>query len=57
VTLGISDTTLNEELAQAFNTTPAPFRIEDFTYDSDRLLNVVFGHLENTSFDGVTVSG
>ena len=54
-TIGLSDPTIDAELSQAFNTT-SPFRIEDFTYNNDRLLDVIFGHLENTSFRGVTVS-
>ena len=48
------DEALNTELAQAYNVTP-PFKLQDFNYDSDRLLDVIFGHLERTSFKGLTV--
>ena len=50
------DEALNTELAEAYNVTP-PFRLHDFNYDSDRLLmDVLFGHLERTSFKGLGVS-
>ena len=52
---GIADQALNAELAQAYNVMP-PFNLENFTYDSRRLLDVIFDHLGNTSFDGVSVS-
>ena len=51
----IADQDLNAELAQAYNVTP-PFTLADFTYDSGRVLDVMFGHLSNTTFDGVSVS-
>ena len=47
---------LNTELAQAYNTGPYPFRLENFTYESDGLLQVMFEHLSSTSFNGITVS-
>ncbi len=52
--LGLNDNDINEEIAQTFNITP-PFRLEDFTYSNYKLLEVIFRHLENTSFNGVTV--
>ena len=32
------------------------FRLNNFTYSSDALVNIIFKHLSNTSFDGITVS-
>ena len=52
---GINDSAVNEKLANAFNVTP-PFRLEDFTYGSDKLLEIIFQHLSDTSFDGLTVN-
>ena len=52
--VGIRGAALNTELSQAYNTTP-PFDIQDFTYDSRELMDVILGHLESTEFDGVTV--
>ena len=49
------DEALNTELAEAYNVTP-PFRLHDFNYDSDKLLDVIFGYLERTSFQGFGVS-
>ena len=51
---GISDSAINAELVEAYNTTH-PFQLQDFTYSNDKLLEIVFSHLENTSFEGVTV--
>lgn len=52
--IGLTDGAVNEEVARAFNVTP-PFRLEDFTYSSDKLMEIMFSHLSNTSFDGITV--
>ncbi len=52
---GLNNRAINEEIAQAYNITP-PFRLEDFSYSNDKVLEVVFSHLSNTSFDGFTVS-
>ena len=52
--IGLNDSEVNEEVSQAFNVTP-PFRLEDFTYTSDKLMELMFDHLSNTSFDGITV--
>lgn len=52
--LGLNDDDVNEGIAQAFNITQ-PFRLEDFTYSNNLLLEIIFRHLENTSFDGITV--
>ena len=51
---GLKDDAVNEEIAQAFNITP-PFKLEDFTYNNNKFLEIIFRHLEDTSFDGVTV--
>ena len=29
--------------------------LEDFTYNNSGFVDLLFGHLENTNFDGVTV--
>ena len=47
--------TLNMEIAEAFNLA-YPFRLEDISYKSNRLQDVLFEHLESTWFDGITVS-
>ena len=52
---GIGDATLNQALAEAFNT-QSTFNLSDFNYNSDELLQVIFRHIENTSFNGITVS-
>ena len=52
--LDLLNSEINEEIAQQFNITP-PFRLEDFTYRNRRVRDLVFEHLANTSFDGVTV--
>lgn len=50
-----ADQELNQKLANHFNVAP-PFGLEDFTYKSSTLLEVISGYLSNTSFDGITVS-
>lgn len=40
---------------EALNTT-MPFRLEDFDYKYNNVMEIIFDHLRNTSFDGVTVS-
>ena len=52
--LGLNDSEVNDEITQAFNITP-PFRLEDFTYNNHKLMEIMFQHLANTSFDGITV--
>ena len=52
--LGLNDSMINDDIAQAFNST-TPFRLENFTYSNHKLLEIIFRHLENTSFKGVTV--
>ena len=52
---GIQDPDLNAKLARTYNVTP-PFGLEDFTYTNSDLLDIVFQHMTNTSFSGVTVS-
>ena len=52
---GIGDATLNQALAEAFNA-QSTFNLSDFNYNSDELLQVIFRHIKNTSFNGVTVS-
>ena len=32
------------------------FRLENFTYNNDVIMNTVFGHMAQTNFRGVTVS-
>lgn len=51
---GISDTEVNEKIAQEFNISP-PFRLEHFTYSNDKLTEIIFKHLANTSFNGISV--
>ena len=52
--LALNDNAVNEEIARTFNITP-PFRLEDFTYSNHKLLEIMFRHLEKTSFNGITV--
>ena len=33
-----------------------PFRIEDFSYDNDVVMQTLYDHLQNTRFQGVSVS-
>ena len=54
VITGLNDDEVKEELSQEFNITS--FNIENFTYESNKLTEIVLGHLENTSFEGITVS-
>ena len=51
----LKDSAVNEEIAKAFNVTP-PFGLEDFTYSSHKLQEIIFKHLANTSFNGLSVS-
>ena len=51
---GLNDNETNREVAEAFNTTQ-PFRLEDFTYSNRKLMDIMIGHLSNTSFNGITV--
>ena len=41
--------------AQAISTNET-FRLENFTYSNVVIRNVIFGHLEQTNFTGVSVS-
>ena len=50
----LDDTMTNERIAESFNLAP-PFSIEEFSYSNDELLEVIFEHIENISFDGITV--
>ena len=50
----ISDPEVNDEIVRTFNLT-SPFKLEDFTYTNYKLLEIIFEHLANTSFDGLTV--
>ena len=40
---------------EALNIT-TPFRLEDFDYRHNNVMEIIFDHLRSTSFDGVTVS-
>ena len=55
VLIGLHDDGISDEIAQAFNITP-PFRLDDFTYSNNLLLEIIFRHLEDTSFNGITVN-
>ena len=33
-----------------------PFRLENFTYDNDIIMNTMFGNLQQSDFTGITVS-
>ena len=50
----LKDEATNEAMAEAFNVTP-PFRLENFSYSSDMLVNITFGHMSKTNFSGITV--
>ena len=39
---------------QTFNLS-SPFKLEDFNYDNYKVLEIIFGHLSETSFHGLTV--
>ena len=41
--------------AQGISTSET-FRLENFTYNNDVIMNTVFGHMAQTNFRGVTVS-
>jgi hypothetical protein len=52
----ISDSEVNSMLASAYGLPNGTlFGLEDFNYQSDALTNITFGHLSNTSFNGITV--
>ena len=52
--LGIDDDTVNEDIVRTIGT-DSPFRLEDFDYNNHKVLEIIFGHLHRTSFDGLTV--
>jgi hypothetical protein len=53
--LGInSNPSLQQELA-VFNNGQDFYGLEHFTYNNSGIVNLVFGHLEDTDFDGITV--
>ena len=45
---------LNEALATFYKT--SQFRLENFTYSNDLILENIFNHLTHTHFKGLTVS-
>lgn len=45
---------MQAELVEAFNVTP-PFRVEDFSYANNSLMKIMFRHLNEISFVGLTV--
>ena len=48
----------NQKMSMAYGLEPGEkFRLNNFTYSSDALVNIIFKHLSNTAFDGITVSG
>ena len=48
--------TLNQRLAEAYGLgVNRTFKVEDFTYQSEALTNLIFGNIEETSFSGITV--
>ena len=52
----IGDSEVNSRLASAYGLpNGTSFSLEDFDYQSDALTNITFGHLSNTSFNGITV--
>ena len=52
----ISDSEINSRLASVYGLPNGTlFRLENFDYRSDALTNITFGHLSNTSFNGITV--
>lgn len=52
----ISDSEVNSRLASAYGLPNGTlFGLENFNYGSDALTNITFGHLSNTSFNGITV--
>ena len=50
-----SSASLQQELAE-FNNGQDFDGLEDFTYNNSGFVSLLFGHLENTDFDGITVS-
>ena len=53
----IDDNETNQQLRMAYELGQNnSFGLNDFSYSSDALLNIIFGHLSNTSFNGITVS-
>ena len=47
---------INSILASEYEPLNGTFGLEHFNYRSDALTNITFDHLQNTSFNGVTVS-
>lgn len=48
--------TLNQRLVEAYGLgVNRTFKLEDFTYQSDSLTNLIFRKVEETSFSGITV--
>ena len=54
ICLDIKNTSLNVHLAEAYRVNET-FEIENFTYQSDALTNLIFNNVEDTSFSGITV--
>lgn len=54
VILDIESPSLNEHLVEAYGVNGV-FEIENFTYQSDALTNLIFNNIEDTSFSGITV--
>jgi len=54
VSSGLSDPAINADFSAAYNVTN--FRLEDFTYSRDYAKRLLFQHLEQTNFIGITVS-
>ena len=52
--LDIDDPSLNGRLEEAYRVN-GRFEIENFTYQSDALTNLIFNNVEDTSFSGITV--
>ena len=50
----LSDSAVNAEIARSVNSS-LPFALEDFDYNNHKLMEVMFRHLENTNFAGITV--
>ena len=53
--VGLNDSAINEDIVQAIGT-DSPFRLEDFSYDNYKVLEIMFEHLQNTMFDGLSVN-
>lgn len=54
--LDIAYSKVNSILALAYGISTGAFRLEHFNYRSDALANITFGHLTNTSLNGITVN-